>query len=248
VTVTGVPLVKASEVVPPVSRPVPPVNTAVKLELPPAVIVAGLAAKLVIVGTTGVTVTVAVEVTVGPPEPLTVSVYVVVVVGLTETAEPLVAEMVPGVITPVPLENTPVRLELVPETIEAGLAVKLLMAGGLVLPPPPPPLLPPPHPPRVIIPSPETAATAARTILLFVMASSKLEINRFQCSPVFSKERERYSMQCMQATQVYTANNTAGVRNYGAVFLLAVERVASLIWSRKTLPSIEDPGRNRRRA
>jgi hypothetical protein len=149
--------------------------------------------------------------------------------------------------TPVPFAKVAVSLAVAPSVTIAGLEEKPLMEGE-VLPPPPPPLLPPPHPPRVIIPSPETAATAARTILLFVMASSKLEINRFQCSPVFSKERERYSMQCMQATQVYTANNTAGVRNYGAVFLLAVERVASLIWSRKTLPSIEDPGRNRRRA
>jgi len=43
---------------------------------------------------------------------VTVSVYVVVVVGLTETAVPLVAARLPGVMTPVPLANTPVNVAL----------------------------------------------------------------------------------------------------------------------------------------
>ena len=47
---------------PGVTTPVPPVKTAVRLELPPAVMVAGLAVKLVIVGG-GTTVTVTVWVT-----------------------------------------------------------------------------------------------------------------------------------------------------------------------------------------
>jgi hypothetical protein len=56
---------------------------------------------------------------------------VVVAVGLTLTAVPLVTEMLPGVITPVPPANTPVRLELAPAAIVAGLATKLVIAGPL---------------------------------------------------------------------------------------------------------------------
>jgi hypothetical protein len=52
---------------------VPPEKTAVRLELAPALMVAGLAVKLVMEGA-ATTVTVAVEVTLGPPEPLTVRV------------------------------------------------------------------------------------------------------------------------------------------------------------------------------
>jgi hypothetical protein len=50
------------EEAPPVMTPVPPVKTAVRLELFPVVMVAGLAVKLVIVGG-GTTVTIAVAVT-----------------------------------------------------------------------------------------------------------------------------------------------------------------------------------------
>jgi hypothetical protein len=56
-TLTAVPLVAGR--LPGVITPVPPAKTAVRLELPPAVIVAGAATKLVIVGA-GFTVTVAV--------------------------------------------------------------------------------------------------------------------------------------------------------------------------------------------
>ena len=62
-TFTGVPLVTAR--LPGVITPVPFANTAVRLALPPAVIVAGLGTKLVIVGA-GTTVTVAVCVTAVP--------------------------------------------------------------------------------------------------------------------------------------------------------------------------------------
>lgn len=54
----------------------------------------------------------------------------VVVVGLTLTAVPLVTVRLPGVITPVPLANTAVRLELDPELIVAGLAPKLVIVGA----------------------------------------------------------------------------------------------------------------------
>lgn len=48
---------------------------------------------------------------------------------MTVTGVPLVAGILPGVMTPVPLEKTPVRLELEPAVIVVGLAVKLLMLG-----------------------------------------------------------------------------------------------------------------------
>ena len=60
-------------------------------------------------------------------------------VGLTCTAVPLVAGMLPGVITPEPPLNTPVKLELAPASIVAGLAAKLVIdGGGLVVEPPVP--------------------------------------------------------------------------------------------------------------
>jgi len=65
------PLVAAR--LPGVITPVPPAKTAVRPELPPAVIVAGAATKLVIVGA-GFTVTVAVCVTATPAELVTVRV------------------------------------------------------------------------------------------------------------------------------------------------------------------------------
>jgi hypothetical protein len=110
--------------------PVPFANTAVKLELPPAVIVVGLAAKLVIVGRE-FTVTVAICVIAVPAAPgVTVSVYVVVADGLTITGVPLVTARFPGVITPVPFANTAVRLVLAPTVMVAGLAAKLLIVGA----------------------------------------------------------------------------------------------------------------------
>jgi hypothetical protein len=59
---------------PGVITPVPLAKTPVKLDVPPAVIVAGLAAKLVIVGAAGFTVTVAVCWVITPAELVTVSV------------------------------------------------------------------------------------------------------------------------------------------------------------------------------
>ena len=52
--------------------------------------------------------------------------------GLTLTAVPLVTERLPGVMTPAPPEKTAVRLELFPETIEEGLATKLVITGAAV--------------------------------------------------------------------------------------------------------------------
>jgi hypothetical protein len=57
---------------------------------------------------------------------------VVVDAGLTVTAVPLAAEIeeLPPVMTPAPPEKMPVRLELVPAVMVAGLAVKLVMEGA----------------------------------------------------------------------------------------------------------------------
>jgi hypothetical protein len=55
---------------------------------------------------------------------------VVVTVGETLTGDPLVAGRLPGVIMPVPLEKTPVRLVELPDVMLAGLAMKLVMVGG----------------------------------------------------------------------------------------------------------------------
>jgi hypothetical protein len=51
-------------------------------------------------------------------------------VGETLTAVPLVTVVFPGVITPVPLAKTPVRLAVAPAVIVAGLAVKLVIVGA----------------------------------------------------------------------------------------------------------------------
>ena len=54
----------------------------------------------------------------------------VVAVGLTLTGVPLVTARLPGVITPVPLAKTAVRLELAPAVMVTGFAVKLVIAGA----------------------------------------------------------------------------------------------------------------------
>lgn len=53
-----------------------------------------------------------------------------VVAGLTLSGVPLVTARLPGVITPAPLANTAVRLELPPARIDVGLATKLVIVGG----------------------------------------------------------------------------------------------------------------------
>jgi hypothetical protein len=127
-TLTGVPLVTVR--LPGVITPVPFANTPVRFVLAPYVIVVGLATKLVIVAA-GFTVTVTIWVAGVPPAGgVTVRVYVVVAVGLTLTPAPLVTARLPGVITPVPFANTPVRLALAPALIVAGLATKLVIVGA----------------------------------------------------------------------------------------------------------------------
>jgi hypothetical protein len=92
--------------------------------------------------------------------------------GVTETPVPLVAEMLPGVMTPVPLEKTPVRLELAPSVTIAGLAPKLEMAGGGILV-----LVLPPQPTKVVNPRASAAATTGLKDLMCVMASSKKNLS-----------------------------------------------------------------------
>lgn len=69
----------------------------------------------------------------------------VVVVGLTITPVPLAAVRLPGVMVPLPLANTAVRVELLPAVMVAGFAAKLVIvgAGGVDDADPPQPLRPP---------------------------------------------------------------------------------------------------------
>jgi hypothetical protein len=60
---------------------------------------------------------------------VTVRIYVVVAVGITLTGTPLVTGILPGVITPVPFANTPVKLALPPGPTVVGLATKLEIVG-----------------------------------------------------------------------------------------------------------------------
>ena len=53
-----------------------------------------------------------------------------VAVGLTLTGVPLVTVRLPGVITPVPLAKTAVRLELPPIAMVTGFAIKLVIDGA----------------------------------------------------------------------------------------------------------------------
>jgi len=53
----------------------------------------------------------------------------VVAVGLTLTAAPLVTTRLPGVITPAPPVKVASRLELLPDVIVAGVALKILITG-----------------------------------------------------------------------------------------------------------------------
>jgi hypothetical protein len=59
---------------------------------------------------------------------------VVVELGLTVTGVPLITEMLPGVIMPVPFVKTAVRLELAPDAIVEGFAVKLTIVAPVEVP------------------------------------------------------------------------------------------------------------------
>jgi hypothetical protein len=75
-------------------------------------------------------VTVAVFEAVAPAGFVTVRIYIVVCAGETLTAVPLVTVIFPGVMTPVPLAKTPVRLADPPAVTAVGLAVKLVIVGS----------------------------------------------------------------------------------------------------------------------
>jgi hypothetical protein len=99
---------------PGVITPVPPENIPVRLELTPALTVAGIATKLVIVASDVTVNVIDWLIAFPPPDGVTVRVYMVVAVGLTLTGVPLETVRLPGVITPVPFAKTPVRFVLAP--------------------------------------------------------------------------------------------------------------------------------------
>jgi hypothetical protein len=132
---TAVPLITVRA--PGVTTPVPLAKTPVRLAEPPAVIATGVAVKLVIVGAGGFTVTFAVCTAEPPVEFVIVRIYVVVCAGETLTGVPLVTPKFPGVMTPVPLVKTAVKLVVPPAVITAGLATKLVIVGAEPNDPPP---------------------------------------------------------------------------------------------------------------
>jgi hypothetical protein len=100
----------------------------------------------------------------------------VVAVGVTVTAVAVVAARLPGVMTPVPFANTPVRVAFCPAVIVAGFAVKLEMdaagggGGGLEEPP---------QPVKFVRPRPRVATHVARTksrFMIFPVAKKVLAL------------------------------------------------------------------------
>jgi hypothetical protein len=126
-TVTAVPLVTAPTLL--FTLPVPPLNTAVKVVEPPAVIVAAAGVKLAIAGA-ATTVTVTCFVAVVLAAFVTVKVYVVVVPGETFTGVPLVTAPTPLFTLPVPPLKTAVNVVELPDVIVAAPALKLVATGA----------------------------------------------------------------------------------------------------------------------
>ena len=95
----------------------------------------------------------------------------VVVVGVTPTVVPLVAAMLPGVITPEPPLNTGIKLELDPASIVDGFAPKPLISGGgpvLLVE------LAPPQPAKSKMATPAISATITDAAFRFMTASTCL--------------------------------------------------------------------------
>ena len=126
-TVTAVPLVTAPTLL--FTLPVPPLNTAVNVVDPPAVMMAAAGVKLVMAGA-ATTVTVTCFVAVEFAALVTVKVYVVVVVGETLTGVPLVTAPTPLFTLPVPPLNTAVKVVELPDVIVAAAALKLVATGA----------------------------------------------------------------------------------------------------------------------
>jgi hypothetical protein len=92
---------------------------------------------------------------------------VVVADGLTLTAVPLVAAMLPGVITPEPPLNVGTKLELAPASIVVGVALKpFISGGGPVISE-----LPPPHPAKSKMATLTTTVNITEVTLRFMTTS-----------------------------------------------------------------------------
>ena len=105
--------------------------------------------------------------------------------GLTLTGVPLVTELLmvvlPAVIAPVPPENTAVRLELCPEVMVVGLAVKLVIVGVVPLP-----LAEPPQPDSAAKPKPRNTVAIASTTWCLTASPSTNQNMRVSSHPSYS--------------------------------------------------------------
>jgi len=230
-TVTAVPLVAAR--LPGVMTPVPLAKTPVSMVLSPKLMVGELATKLVMVGASS-TVTVAVAVTADPVVGVTVRVYVVVEVGLTVAAAPLLAAILPGVITPVPFEKTPVRVVLFPFVMVAGAAAKLVMdaeGGGGALDPPHPvkPDRPRPAKPRQSVKAQEET-TKPRLMKFPVYMKSRsirkamIRLSGHDVGDDFGKTAEYSSGRHQGETEFSAADDIANVFCFQNALLVSVFR------------------------
>ena len=99
-----------------------------------------------------------------------------VVAGLTLAGVPFVTARLPGVITPVPLAKTAVRLELAPAVMAAGFATKLVIVGaggaGVIEG------VDPPQPVRSPKPRLRTRTLAAQTTTRFTIFPLRNHIER----------------------------------------------------------------------
>jgi hypothetical protein len=176
---------------PGVITPVPLLKTGVSVVKVPAVITAAPAVKDVATGA-ATTVTIAVAVADTPALFVTVSVYVVVVVGETETAVPDVAAIFPGVITPVPLLKTGVRVVEVPTVMDVAPAVSDVAIGPGTEPPPPLVSPPPPPPPPHATPKAKTRPRESRRKYLWSGTEKPI---RYRNTEIFKIEQKIFKIE-----------------------------------------------------
>ena len=109
----------------------------VRVDVLPDAIEAGFAVIVMVGAGIAVTVTTAVAVTV-PPAPVAVAVYVVVAAGVIACVPPVAGNVydepsLPAIVTVVALSALTVRVDVLPDTIEAGFAVIVTVGAGFAV-------------------------------------------------------------------------------------------------------------------